>query len=607
MKTFPAVSVWLCALILLASPGCSCSQSDIGDGHLDGGDPTDGTDPTDDGGSGGDGHVPGCGMDACTEGDVIRCGPIQDPCSASLVQCGSCPDGLSCGVSEPSVCGEPTGGGGADCTEGLCEHQHLCEGVGEFEATTLTGTVYLPDGETPLNGAVVYVPNNANPDALPPISEGASCERCEDEDLGSPIAGAITRPDGTVTLRHVPAGVAFPLVVKAGKWRRVVMIDEPLEPCGHRELGAAQTRLPRNQSEGHLPRIAMVTGGVDALECVLHMMGVDAEEFTRPDGGGRIHMYISNGAWADEELRDTCRQCDGNNCTYCNNHQCGSNTFSSTCRDQRARNLYRDQAVLDGYDMVFFGCDWPMDGGTRNSTWTEEDHARLKAYGDKGGRIFLSHFNHEWLSRGRAPQELRDLADYSGSQYGDLSNPTYAWVDNSFTRGLTFLQWLEHVNATHGDFSEGHIEIDEPRARIRELHDPAQRWVYTTEDPHDDDTVQSFTFDMPLDAADGESCGRTVYSAFHVVDGDDMNEEVFPQHCADLVLTPQALALVFMMFDLAACITDQPPAFDCIPLTCAEEDQCGHVVDGCGGLDACGDCSPGQLCNPATNRCQTVG
>ena len=47
--------------------------------------------------------------------------------------------------------------------------------------------------------------------------------------------------------------------------------------------------------EGDIPLTAMVTGDVDALECVLRKIGVDDAEFTTPAGGGRIQFYVANG------------------------------------------------------------------------------------------------------------------------------------------------------------------------------------------------------------------------------------------------------------------------------------------------------------------------
>ena len=50
------------------------------------------------------------------------------------------------------------------------------------------------------------------------------------------------------------------------------------------------------QSEGDVPKIAVVTGSADALECVLRGMGISDSEFgVGPSGPQRIHLYQDNG------------------------------------------------------------------------------------------------------------------------------------------------------------------------------------------------------------------------------------------------------------------------------------------------------------------------
>jgi hypothetical protein len=617
MRWFQNAS-WLGMLFVGSLVGCNSSEGPPGQSPPSGLDGGDGTPSGDAGDSSQDPNASRPDPAPCEPVTCAAqgkdCGYIRDGCG-EFIECGTCEAPEYCSAQVANECGTGTGSG-VVCEGGLCEHRADCDGAGEAP-TTLRGTVYAPDGVTPLSNAVVYVPNDADPNNLPPIVDGASCERCEDEDLGDPITGAITQPNGSFALRNVPAGVPFPLVVKAGKWRRVVMVSA-MDACSSRTLPAADTRLPRNQSEGHIPRIAVSTGQVDALECVLYKLGVDEGEFTRPSGTGRVHLYRSNGAWADAALRDTCSGCTNASCdTFITLEFPFFGEYPAVCRQQLTRNLYGDQARLDSYDLAFFGCDYPLDGSTRSDQWTGQDHQRIRDYGDKGGRLFLSHFNYEWLSRSQAPQELRNLADYSGGHSVGLSDPSAAWVDTSFGRGVAFLQWLEHVGATHANPSQGHLLIHEPRTHIRSVNAPAQRWAYTTQANHGRDSVQSFTFDMPADGPRDQTCGRGVYSAFHVVGGDaggffgggEVANSAFPEHCPSGNLTPQELALVFMMFDLAACVTegDRPPPGVCIPESCEELGaQCGTTVDNCGRLTQCGECPSGELCSPATNTCTLV-
>ncbi len=610
------------------------------------------------------------------EAQGIQCGLAGDGCGDTL-DCGDCPPGQTCGgAGVPSQCDEPEcipltcadqgiecgragdgcggltgvcgtctppetcGGGGLlgvcghdesdPCQGRWCGHQAFCP---QGQETSLTGTVYTPNGQIPIANAIVFVPNAD----LPPIRDGVECLRCEDQDMDEFFVVTVTDSDGSFELKHVPADVPFPLVVQIGKWRRVVEIPA-VAPCSTTQLTAEQTRLPANRSEGHIPRIAVSTGAVDGMECVLYKAGVDESEFTRPSGNGRISLYRANGAWPDQSLMNQCggggdtpqREQDGQLCISDTPGNC-----PSACRPELAHNLYGNQSTLNSYDVVIFSCEqfvFPMhccqiDGqimgcdGTNHKYRDAADRNRVLNYVNAGGRVFLSHWSYDWLwndyrifhsSRCDAGQWIRgaqgmqsystvplsSTCDWAGGDYGPTSwnrGTIDAFVETGFERGQVFSEWLGHVQASEPG---GRVRIQEPRAHCGAEISPGLRWVYSERPTHARDSVQQLTFNTPVGASEDEICGRVAYSAFHVTTGESRNE-YFPRHCQG-AMTSQEKVLLFMLFDLAACLYDDEsgghPSM-CVPLECDKIGaECGWLADGCGGEIDCGDCPPGQTC-----------
>jgi hypothetical protein len=128
-------------------------------------------------------------------------------------------------------------------------------------------------------------------------------------------------------------------------------------------------------------------------------------------------------------------------------------------------------------------------------------------------------------------------------------------------------------------------------------------------------TVQQYSFNTPFTAPSTDICGRVAYSAFHVSPATSGNFSgvVFPNGCGANSgnLTAQEKVLLYMLFDLAGCVstggTPTPPA--CTPLdpkTSCTTGVCGVMANGCGGTIDCGACGSGQVCG-ANNTCAPAG
>ena len=396
----------------------------------------------------------------------------------------------------------------------------------------------------PLYNAVVYIPNGP----VAPFTTGVSCDRCGSPTSGTPVVSTITGPDGHFVLRDVPVGANIPLVIQLGRWRRQLVIPN-VASCTDNALPTSFTRLPRNHTEGDIPLMAMVTGNVDALECVLRKIGIADSEFTVPSGGGRVQMYVANGATM------------------------GTGTPT-------AATLYNNPATLARYDMALFACE--------GSPITKPVTAQRNVidYANAGGRVFTTHFSYTWLYN-VAP--FSTVATWRVQQTYP-ANPLTAFIDTSFPRGAAFAQWLGIVGASTGT---NQISITDPRHDVDAVVAPTARWIYSNT-PR---TVQHLTFNTPVGSAADSQCGRVLFSDFHV-SGATTGGVTFPRECSGTALTAQEKVLEFMLFDLASCISpDLPHPPTCTPTTCAAAGaSCGPIGDGCGGTLDCGTCAAGTIC-----------
>jgi hypothetical protein len=500
-----------------------------------------------------DGGSATCVQRTCAQAHA-NCGPVADGCGG-LISCGGCPLHETCGgAGSPSVCGAPVFVDGGAVCHGLCLKQVTCDGgaANPTLTTTVTGTVYAPNGVDPLYNALVYVPNAP----VQPFTPGVACLTCENQVTGEPLVSTTTGPDGTFTLENVPVDANVPLVIQLGRWRRQVTLPT-VAACTNTPVTADLTRLPKNKTEGDIPLTAMVTGNVDALECVLRKIGVDDTEFTNPGNSGRIQLFTAHG--------------DG-----------GGAQIDATTPDSTA--LMDNPTMLANYDVVLLACE-----GYQNDKSTAELGDILN-YANAGGRVFATHFSYTWLYSASTWQTAANWHVNEG-----MGNQITGILDTSFPKGLAFSQWLDVVHASTATGS-GQIDINQWRWDVDSVLAPTQRWIYTN--GNNTNSIQHMTFNTPFGATDANLCGRVLYSDFHVTDANTKGK-IFPAECTAGALTAQEHVLEFMLFDLTSCVTsDTNPS--CAPISCEQAHAtCGPIGDGCGNTTNCGSCPTGQTCGGA--------
>jgi hypothetical protein len=509
-----------------------------------------------------------------------NCGPAGDGCGNPLdcwpAGTTSCPTaGDICGGGgKPGVCGN-NGSGGTTCTGPLCPA--TCP-MGQ--TTTIEGYVYAPTPSTygspdPLPNAVVYIPTAP----VDPIPSGASCTQCTPAS-GSPIAYATSDDKGHFVLTNTPAGAAgtIPLVVQLGKWRRQTNISVAITACTDNKLtNSDDSRLPRTQTDStpaaaaNIPKMALVTGAYDEIECTLLKMGVATSEFTNPTGTGRVSIYQNNGNYIDSS-------------TPVNDPAAGSTPLTGT------------EAALKANDMVILDCI----GSTEN---VKGQDATLANYiNNDGGRVFASHFEYSWLA-----SQWTNVATWSGGgdDFGDGVTATIDSANTMGTPGFDLATWLYDVDG--GAYSFGTISVDQVKESVSAVVASAVHY-FMTYNASGTTRPLELTWDAPVGSPASAQCGRVVFADFHVdlPSGNSTNKQLFPSSgkgpCTKTPnpMSVQEKVLEYMLFNLSSCITPPPPPPPptCMKVSCATLGiGCGPAPDGCGGSQDCGMCTtPGDTC-----------
>ena len=428
--------------------------------------------------------------------------------------------GGSIGSGGSGITSSDAATGGLNCKNLQC-FQNTCKLAGckaqacpNGGTTSISGSVYDPAGINPLYNVIVYVPNAA----VEEIPTGATCDSCG-KVSGEPLTSTLTNSKGEFKLDNVPVADDVPIVVQVGKWRRQFTIPKPANCADTRLTDRNQTRMPRNKSEGHLPRIALTTGGADALECLLRKIGIADSEMTPEGGNGRLNFYAGQDGAAKYNASLN-----------------GGAAFTP------APTLWSNLNSLRGYDIVLLSCE-----GYDTVMQMNKSPAALKAmqdYTNVGGRVFASHWHNYWLEKG--PDPFPNVAIFQHQP--DLANPFTAAVDMTFPKGLALAEWLVNVGSKA---PLGQLIITEGKHTVNRATDGvSQRWVYATSPV----STQYFSFNTPVGMPEDKQCGRVVFSDIHVSAQDTSKGTEFPDGCKTTMMSDQEKALEFMLFDLSACV-----------------------------------------------------
>ncbi len=398
--------------------------------------------------------------------------------------------GLSCAL--PSLL---PGQGTPVCTGLACQQVTCSAGA----TTSLTGTVYAPNGTDPLPNVQVYIPNAA----VPAFTPGVSCPAVGQAPLGSPLVGATTAVDGTFTIQNVPVGTNIPLVIVSGRWRRQIVIPSTAS-CANTAVDPTLSRFPRNQSEGDIPKFAVATGSVDAVECVLRKVGVADAEFTDPSGSGRINLYTGSGGP-------------------------GASIDAATPSETA---LMGNTATLNSYDVLMLPCE----GSPYPQDKTAAQYANLITFANAGGRVYGSHYAYQWMYQN---PPFNGVANWAVNQGSYPDGP--ATVNPAFSASQTLSTWLQDVGAST---TPGQIPLSQIKHDLNGVIAPTESWLNL----NSSGTVMQMVFDTPVGST-GNQCGRVLYNEYHVET--PTGSKTFPGECATTAtMTAQEKLLEYSLFEL---------------------------------------------------------
>ncbi|MBX7084531.1 MAG: hypothetical protein K1X88_35325 [Nannocystaceae bacterium] len=395
--------------------------------------------------------------------------------------------------------------GGADGSgDGQAEGSGNCQ-PGPTNAT-LRGTVWAPNLEIPISGALVYV-STQDPE---PVPDGVYCSEC----VGVPCDAnfVLTEPDGSFEL-PASAGPGQKLIVQKGEFLRVTDLDVAQ---GDNAVDAVASSLPGqwNPDAGMwIPRIAVVDTFNDSIYNILAKIGLG-----QVDGSGALVQ--------------------------------GSQQFNLLSQPQGG-SLLDDLDEMRKYHIIFIPCMSQVGMGDLS----ELRILNIRQWVEEGGKFYVTDWANEYIY-----ETFPDYQTLNGQNF----DPDLGYYDTTGTvLDPNLLAWLQALPAPLKDIGAGHpnllslpqVELVDNWSGIDAIppvitQDMMGNDVNVGHHPWVEGVCQSCSpvgAARPMTISADYGCGRIMFSTYHTDEG------------AHAGLTPQELILLYIILEIGVCHDEPPP------------------------------------------------
>ena len=396
---------------------------------------------------------------------------------------------------------------------------------------TLTGTVFAPNQEIPVSGALVYASVD-KPDGIP---QTVYCEECVELPCGT--AFTLTEPDGSFSLQ-VPSGSRW-LAVQKGQFLRIVKLD--ITP-GDNPLGPEITSLPdRNDpaADLYIPKIAIGYGAYDRLEDGLAKLGLGQTQGgkTLVQGTEQFDMWDNEGDIFG-----------------------GGQNFKGDLGQ-----LLSNYPLMEQYHIIFVPCSNDYQLSALNDPQTLDN---VRQWVSSGGKFYVSDWSNEFVET-VFPQYQEFFTDMDGfGSSGDLGTDYDSLgtvLDPDLLAWLQALpQNLKDINPLNGGGNAlptvnnlPQIETVANWSGVKEtppvmvpdgmggmVNVGHKVWI---EGPGDGYNIPDNS-NWPLTITGEYGCGKLMFTTYHTAEGGSY-----------VGLTPQELTLMYLILEIGVCQTPYEP------------------------------------------------